>query len=210
MFAETLRSLETFVGSATGRATRIGPPLDVAATSPEAAPGEPAKARTDSAAGSVIGGEPAITLHLVSVAKTERLQNQDREVTPDPSGNGAVRVRQAPGWFDLTVAIEDDAGELQAAESMERLIAATMRSGDLAAALAVDSEYPIYAAIDTPSSDELRAWWQHGLIRTPGAALRAVVTVAVQPFEHQPTGIVRTRRLHSDDMRTKVRETVER
>ncbi len=131
-------------------------------------------------------------------------------MTPDPSGNGAVRVRQAPGWFDLTVAIEDDAGELQAAESMERLIAATMRSGDLAAALAVDSEYPIYAAIDTPGPDELRAWWQHGLIRTPGAALRAVVTVAVQPFEHQPTGIVRTRRLHSDDMRTKVRETVER
>ena len=93
---------------------------------------------------------------------------------------------------------------------MERLIAATMRSGDLAAALAVDSEYPMYAAIDTPGPDELRAWWQHGLIRTPGAALRAVVTVAVQPFEHAPTGIVRTRRLHSDDMRTKVRETVER
>jgi hypothetical protein len=205
MFAETLRSLETFVGSATGRATRIGPPLDVAGHADEAAGAERRKGATgaDSA-------EPAITLHLVSVAKTERLQNQDREVTPDPSGNGAVRVRQAPGWFDLTIAIEDDADELRAAESMERLIAATMRSGDLAAALAVDSEYPIYAAIDTPGPDELRAWWQHGLIRTPGAALRAVVTVAVQPFEHQPTGIVRTRRLHSDDMRTKVRETVER
>ncbi|MCI4353967.1 MAG: hypothetical protein L3K06_01205 [Thermoplasmata archaeon] len=209
MFAETLRSLEAFVGSATGRATRIGPPLEVTAGtgSTEPTPGDHAKARTD---GGGDGAEPAITLHLVSVARTERLQNQDREVTPDPSGNGAVRVRQAPGWFDLTVAIEDDADELVAAESMERLIAATMRSGDLAAALAVDSEYPIYAAIDTPGPDELRAWWQHGLIRTPGAALRAVVTVAVQPFEHQPTGIVRTRRLHSDDMRTKVRETVER
>ena len=203
MFAETLRSLEAFVGTATGRATRIGPPLEVAGGTDQAGASDRRKNAAD-------GAEPAITLHLVSVAKTERLQNQDREVTPDPSGNGAVRVRQAPGWFDLTVAIEDDADELRTAESMERLIAATMRSGDLAAALGVDSEYPIYAAIDTPGPDELRAWWQHGLIRTPGAAMRAVVTVAVQPFEHQPTGIVRTRRLHSDDMRTRVRETVER
>jgi hypothetical protein len=197
MFAETLQSLARFIGSSTGRPTRIGPPLEVA--------GDAATPKAKAA-----DGDAAITLHLVSVARTERFQNQDREVTPDPSGNGAVRVRQAPGWFDLTVAIEDLGDELEAAESMERLIAATMQTGDLSTALAVESEYPVYATIDTPGADELRAWWQHGLIRTPGAALRAVVTVAVQPFKHEPTGVVRTRRLHSDDMRTKVRETVER
>ena len=34
--------------------------------------------------------------------------------------------------------------------------------------------------------------------------------MAVQPFELAPVGIVRSRRLHTDDLRTRVRETVER
>ena len=57
---------------------------------------------------------------------------------------------------------------------------------------------------------ELHTWWGAGLVRVPRAALKAVMTMAVQPFELAPVGIVRSRRLHTDDLRTRVRETVER
>jgi hypothetical protein len=143
------------------------------------------------------------------VLRTDRFRNADREVSPAAGGNG-VAVRRAPGWFDLTVAIEAGGDQLAAAESIERLLAATMRTGDLATTLELGGEYPVYASIDTPTIEELQTWLQNGLIRRTGGVLRAVVTVAVQPFEPSRVDIVRTRRIHTDDMRTKARETVQR
>ena len=46
--------------------------------------------------------------------------------------------------------------------------------GDLARTLGLESEYPVYALIDTPTEAELHAWWRHGLVRVPRAALKAV------------------------------------
>jgi hypothetical protein len=198
VFAEALTALAAFVQEATGQPARVGRPG--AGTALRATP-----------AGVELSDDPAgsITLHLVSIARTERFQGAAREVARDPSGNG-LSVRHGPGWYDMTVALEAGGDETAAAEALERLLSAGMRVGDLARTLGLESQYPVYALIDTPTEDELHAWWRPDLVQIPRAALKAVVTMAVQPFELAPVGFVRSRRLHTDDMRTKVRETVER
>jgi hypothetical protein len=198
MFAEALRALATFTTEATGHPTRIG------ATAVDLAPGREAGSGRAATA-----GDPAITLSLVSVIRTERLRNVDREVAGAQSAN-TVSLRQGPGWYDLTVAVEPGGDQLAAAESIERLLTAVLRAGDLATALTLDSDYPVYAAMETPTAEELQTWWQHGLTSGRGAALRAVVTVALQPNEPEKVEIVQRRRINVDDLRTKVRETVER
>lgn len=205
MFPEALTALATFVGEATGQPVRVGRAGTAAALTAPADKGAPAvpadTATPDEAAG--------VTLHLVSIARTERFQTMNREIARDANG-GATTMRQGPGWFDLTVALEVSGDQLAAADTYERLLAAGLRAGDLARTLGLESEYPVYALIDTPSEDELRSWWGGGIVGGSRAALKAVITVAVQPFELAPVGIVRSRRLHTDDMRTRVRETVER
>jgi hypothetical protein len=192
VFGEALTALAGFAHEATGRPVRLG--------SPDGAHDE--RGEHDETGASV-------AIHLVSVARTERFKTGTREVGHDPTGTG-LSVRPGPGWFDLTVALEADGEETAAAEALERLLSAGIRVGDLAKALGLDSQYPVYALIDTPDMEELHAWWRHGVVRVPRAALKATVTVAVQPFEMAPVGIVRSRRLDTDDMRTRVRETVER
>ena len=73
-----------------------------------------------------------------------------------------MAVRQGPGWFDLTVALEVAGDEIAAADTMERLLAAGIRVGDLSRALGLESEYPVYALIDTPTEAELHIWWRAG------------------------------------------------
>lgn len=204
MFPEALTALAAFAGDATGQPVKMGRTGATAAALARKSGGgadAPADASADDA--------PGVTIHLVSVARTERFQTSNREVARDATGTG-LQMRQGPGWFDLTVAIEAGGDEAAAADSIERILSAGIRVGDLAKALDLASEYPVYALIDTPSDEELHAWWEYGLVRVPRAALKAVMTMAVQPFELAPVGIVRSRRLDTDDMRTRVRETVER
>jgi hypothetical protein len=201
VFPEALTALAAFVGEATGQPARVGRAGTAAALTAPADKGAPADATAEEAAG--------VTLHLVSIARTERFQTSNREIARDVNG-GATSMRQGPGWFDLTVALEVAGDQLAAADTYERLLAAGLRAGDLARTLGLESEYPVYALIDTPSEDELRSWWGGGIVGGSRAALKAVMTVAVQPFELAPVGIVRSRRLHTDDLRTRVRETVER
>jgi hypothetical protein len=204
MFAEAIRALEVFAADATGWPTRVGPAL---AEMPAEHGGQPA---ATSAQSRITAAAPdhVISLQLVSVFRNERLRNNDREVA---NGSGArAAIRRPPGWFDLTVAMEAGGDQLSAAEAIERLLAATLRAGNLAEALQIAGEYPVYASIDTPTPEELQSWWEHGMTHSAGAALRAVVTVAVQPFETAQVEIVRSRRIHTDDLRTHVRETVER
>ena len=204
MFAEALTALAAFAQEATGQPARIGRPgaAGVALTAPAGGEAAAAEQPADDPAG-------VVTLHLVSIARTERFQAANREVSRDPTGTG-MAVRQGPGWYDLTVALEAGGEETAAADALERLLSAGIRAGDLARTLGLESEYPVYALVDTPTEAELHAWWRHGLVRVPRAALKATMTVAVQPFELAPVGIVRSRRLHTDDLRTRVRETVER
>ena len=223
MFPEALTALAAFAQEATGQPTRVGRAgaAVAALTSPgrearreardphEPGPDDSAASAADHSGDTADDPSGAITLHLVAIARTERFQGANREVARDPSGTG-LSVRQGPGWYDLTVAVEVGGDETQAADSLERLLSAGIRVGDLATKLELESEYPVYALIDTPTEDELRAWWRYGLVRVPRAALKAVMTMAVQPFELAPVGIVRSRRLHTDDLRTRVRETVER
>ncbi len=204
MFAEAIRALEVFAADATGWPTRIGPAL---AALPAEQGGQPAGTSAQSRI-KAAAPDQVISLQLVSVFRNERLRNNDREVA-GASGTRAA-IRRPPGWFDLTVAMEAGGDQLSAAEAIERLLAATLRVGNLAEALQVAGEYPVYASIDTPTPEELQSWWEHGMTHSAGAALRAVVTVAVQPFETAQVEIVRSRRIHTDDRRTKVRETVER
>jgi hypothetical protein len=204
MFAEAIRALEVFAADATGWPTRVGPAL---AALPAEQGGQPAGTSAQSRI-KAAAPEQVISLQLVSVLRNERLRNNDREVAGG-SGNRAA-IRRPPGWFDLTVAMEAGGDLLSAAEAIERLLAATLRVGNLAEALQIAGEYPVYASIDTPTPEELQSWWEHGMTHSAGAALRAVVTVAVQPFETAQVEIVRSRRIHTDDRRTKVRETVER
>jgi hypothetical protein len=202
MFPEALEALAAFAHEATGLPARVGR-AGLATTALKAPAGDStAVEQPDDAAGGV-------TLHLVSVARTERFQGANREVARDPTGTG-MAVRQGPGWYDLTVALEAGGEATASADALERLLSAGIRVGDLARTLGLESEYPVYALIDTPTEAELHAWWRHGVVRLPRAALKAVMTVAVQPFELAPVGIVRSRRLHTDDLRTRVRETVER
>jgi hypothetical protein len=204
MFAEAIRALEVFAADATGWPTRVGPALAVLPAEQGGQPaGTSAQSRIKAAA-----PDQVISLQLVSVFRNERLRNNDREVAGG-SGNRAA-IRRPPGWFDLTVAMEAGGDQLSAAEAIERLLSATLRVGNLAEALQIAGEYPVYASIDTPTPEELQSWWEHGMTHSAGAALRAVVTVAVQPFETAQVEIVRSRRIHTDDRRTKVRETVER
>jgi hypothetical protein len=204
MFAEAIRALEVFAAEATGWPTRVGPALTVLPAEQGGQPaGTSAQSRIKAAA-----PDQVISLQLVSVFRNERLRNNDREVAGG-SGNRAA-IRRPPGWFDLTVAMEASGEQLSAAEAIERLLSATLRVGNLAEALQIAGEYPVYASIDTPTSEELQSWWEHGMTHSAGAALRAVVTVAVQPFETAQVEIVRSRRIHTDDLRTHVRETVER
>ena len=200
MFPEALTALASFVHEATGQPARVG-----RAGSASAAIAAPHATKEDGPAGEPSG----VTLHLVSIARTERFHGAVREVSRDPTGTG-MTVRQGPGWYDLTVVLEADGDETAAADALERLLSAGIRVGDLATKLDLDSEYPVYALIDTPTEEELHAWWGADLVRIPRAALKAVMTVAVQPFELAPVGVVRSRRLHTDDLRTRVRETVER
>ena len=201
VFPEALTALAAFVGEATGQPTRVGRAGTAAALTAPADKGAAADARPAEEAG--------VTLQLVAIARTERFQTMNREIARDANG-GATSMRQGPGWFDLTVALEVGGDQLAAADTYERLLAAGLRAGDLARTLGLESEYPVYALIDTPSEDELHAWWGAGIVGGSRAALKAVVTVAVQPFELAPVGIVRSRRLHTDDLQTRVRETVER
>jgi hypothetical protein len=205
MFAEAIRALEVFAADATGWPTRVGP---ATVALPEGAgplpTGTSAQSRKQAAAPYQV-----ISLHLVSVSRNDRLRNAEREVSS--AGNGtAAGIRRPPGWFDLTVALEAGGDQVSAAEAIERLLSATLRAGNLAESLQIAGDYPIYASIDTPTPEELQSWWQHGMTGSAGAALRAVVTVAVQPFETAQVGIVQSRRIHTDDLRTQVRETVER
>jgi hypothetical protein len=204
MFAEAIRALEVFAADATGWPTRVGPALAAVPAEDGGRPaGTSAQSRIKAAA-----PDHVISLQLVSVLRNERLRNNDREVG---GGSGSqAAIRKPPGWFDLTVAMEAGGDQLSAAEAIERLLAATLRAGNLAEALQIAGEYPVYASIDTPTPEELQSWWEHGMTHSAGAALRAVVTVAVQPFETAQVEIVRSRRIHTDDMRTHVRETVER
>ncbi|MDP9483045.1 MAG: hypothetical protein M3P84_07470 [Chloroflexota bacterium] len=203
MFPEALSALASFVQEATGQPTRVGRTGSAgAALTAPAAKGEP----VDPPAAEEAAG---VTLHLVAIARTERFQTPNREIARGGDG-GATSVRQGPGWFDLTVALEVGGDQLAAADTFERLLSAGLRAGDLARTLDIESEYPVYALIDTPSEEELHSWWGAGLVTGSRAALKAVMTVAVQPFELAPVGIVRSRRLHTDDLRTRVRETVER
>jgi hypothetical protein len=205
VFPEALTALATFAQEATGQPARVG--RAAAAAAALAAPaGDAPSVTADQSADDPAG---VVTLHLVSIARTERFQAANREVSRDPSGTG-MSVRQGPGWYDLTVALEVGGDEIAAADALERLLSAGIRVGDLARSLGLESEYPVYALIDTPTEAELHTWWGAGLIRVPRAALKAVMTMAVQPFELAPVGIVRSRRLHTDDLRTRVRETVER
>lgn len=211
MFPEALTALATFAQEATGQPARVGRPGTAAAALAASTTHRGAADETPPSADEPADDGPAgaVTLHLVSIARTERFQTSNREVARDPSGTG-MAVRQGPGWFDLTVALEVAGDEIAAADAMERLLAAGIRVGDLSRALGLESEYPVYALIDTPTEAELHTWWGAGLVRVPRAALKAVMTMAVQPFELAPVGIVRSRRLHTDDLRTRVRETVER
>ena len=209
MFPEALAALAAFAEEATGRPTRVGRPGSVTAALTAPTRDRPATPAGGEAADPADDPSGAITLHLVSIARTERFQGANREVARDPSGTG-LSVRQGPGWYDLTVALEAGGDEAQAADALERLLSAGIRVGDLSRTLDLESEYPVYALIDTPTEGELHAWWRYGLIGVPRAALKAVMTMAVQPFELAPVGIVRSRRLHTDDLRTRVRETVER
>jgi hypothetical protein len=203
MFADALRALATFTSEVTGRPTRIGGPKGPAAGGAGQIP------ETVAADGTTAVAESDMNLSLVSVIRTDRFRNTNREVGGGSNGNG-VAIRQSPGWFDLTVAVEAGGDQLSAAEALERVLTAVVRAGDLSTALHVESEYPVYASLDTPTAEELQSWWQSGLLATRGAALRAVVTVALQPHEFAPVEIVRSRRIHTDDRRTNVRETVER
>lgn len=202
MFPEALTALATFVGEATGQPARVGRAGTAAALT---APADKAASADTPAAEEAAG----VTLHLVAIARTERFQTMNREIARDANG-GATTMRQGPGWFDLTIALEVGGDQLAAADTYERLLAAGLRAGDLARTLGLESEYPVYALIDTPSEDELHSWWGGGIVGGSRAVLKAVITVAVQPFELAPVGIVRSRRLHTDDLRTRVRETVER
>jgi hypothetical protein len=205
MFAEAIRALEVFAADATGWPTRVGPALaEVPAEHGGQRAGTSAQSRIRPAA-----PDQVISLQLVSVLRNERLRNNDREVGRT-SGSNAAAIRRPPGWFDLTVALEAGGDQLSAAGAIERLLAATLRAGNLAEELQIAGEYPVYASIDTPTPEELQSWWEHGMTQSAGAALRAVVTVAVQPFETAQVEIVRSRRIHTDDRRTHVRETVER
>ena len=220
MFPEALTALAAFVHEATGQPVRVGR-SSTAAAELTAGPAKPTTAATATSAPAAGTGEArghdardqespeGITLHLVSIARTERFQSAGREVSRDPTGAG-MAVRQGPGWYDLTVAMEVGGDETAAADALERLLSAGIRVGDLARSLGLESEYPVYAQIETPAADELRAWWEYGLVRGPRAAIKAVMTMAVQPFELAPVGFVRSRRLHTDDLHTQVRETVER
>jgi hypothetical protein len=201
VFPEALSALAAFIGEATGQPTRVGRTGSATALTAPAGDGPVADAAADEA--------PGVTLHLVSIARTERFQTPNREIARGGDG-AATSVRQGPGWFDLTVALEVGGDQLAAADTFERLLSAGLRAGDLARTLGLESEYPVYALIDTPSEEELHTWWGAGLVSGSRAALKAVMTVAVQPFELAPVGIVRSRRLHTDDLRTRVRETVER
>jgi hypothetical protein len=208
VFPEALTALATFAQEATGQPARIGRPGAAAAalTASGTSTGADGPSTPDRPADDPAG---TVTLHLVSIVRTERFQAAAREVSRDPSGTG-MAVRAGPGWYDLTVALEAGGDEIAAADSLERLLSAGIRAGDLARSLGIESEYPVYAVIDTPTEAELHGWWEYGLVRLPRAALKAVMTMAVQPFELAPVGIVRSRRLHTDDLRTRVRETVER
>jgi hypothetical protein len=204
MFAEAIRALEVFAANATGWPTRVGPALSaMPATAGERQMGTSAQSRIAPAA-----PDQEILLNLISVTRNDRLRNAEREV--GAGSNGGAAIRRPPGWFDITVALEAGGDQVSAAEAIERLLSATLHAGNLAESLQIAGEYPVYASIDTPSPEELQTWWQHGLTRSGGAAIRAVVTVAVQPFETAQVGIVQTRRIHTDDMRTRVRETVQR
>lgn len=214
MFPEALTALAAFAQEATGQPARVGRPgtASAALTAPAShGPAARKVADDEPSATDEPVDDPAgtVTLHLVSIARTERFQTTNREVSRDPTGTG-MAVRQGPGWYDLTVALEVGGDEIAAADAIERLLSAGIRVGDLSRALGLESEYPVYALIDTPTEAELHTWWGAGLVRVPRAALKAVMTMAVQPFELAPVGIVRSRRLHTDDMRTRVRETVER
>jgi hypothetical protein len=206
MFAESIRALEVFAADATGWPTRVGAALgDLPAKAGETSGGgTSAQSRIRAAS-----PDQVISLHLVSVTRNDRLRNADREVGGG-SSSGTAGIRRPPGWFDLTVALEAGGDEVSAAEAIERILSATLYAGNLAETLQIAGDYPVYASIDTPSLEELQTWWQNGLTRSAGAALRAVVTVAVQPFETAQVGIVQHRRIHVEDKRTHIRETVER
>jgi hypothetical protein len=211
MFAEALRALAAFTEEATGMHAQLGGGQVVAAAeaiSKGSGGGEDKAVAAEGTprAGAVTGD--VVTLSLVSVHRTDRFRNTDREVLP--AGSGAVAIRQPPGWFDLTVVIEPGGDQITAAEATERLLSAVIRQGDISSQLEVGGDYPIYASIDTPTPDELQGWLQHGWTRGSGAAVRAVMTVAVQPHEAGPVGIVRSRRIHTEHLRTHVRETIER
>jgi len=227
MFAEALQALAAFTEEATGMPARLGA-RQVIAAAEATGDGRAATAKKGGGAGGGAasadpdgdliapdGGplaaavaEDVVTLSLVSVHRTERFRNNDREVLA--AGSGSVTVRQPPGWFDLTVVIEPGGDQITAAEATERLLAAVIRQGDISSRLEVGGDYPVYASIDTPTPDELQGWLLHGWTRGSGAAVRAVVTVAVQPHEADPVGIVRSRRIHTEHLRTHVRETIER
>lgn len=210
MFTEALDALRRFVAESAGipvyiRATGAA---SGAADRPGAAPLEPA--RGAAAAGAALADTGAVlSLRLVSVTRSDRPGSGDREVVH--GGNGAgVTVRPGPRWYDLVVAIEPEGDALAGAEALERVLAATIRTRGLATALAVGDEYPAHVVLDALGHDELEQWRKSGVGGRSGAVLSCILTLAVQPFEPVPTGIVATRRIRVEDRRTHAADTVER
>src|SRR5438105_5657556 len=151
MFAEALRALAAFTEEATGMPARLGA-RQVVAAAEATGDGRAATAR-GGGSGAVAGpadadadlvapdggplaaavSDDVVSLSLVSVHRTDRFRNTDREVLA--AGSGSVTVRQPPGWFDLTVVIEPGGDQITAAEATERLLAAVIRQGDISSRL---------------------------------------------------------------------------
>src|ERR1051325_6426367 len=91
MFAEALRALAVFTEEATGMHARIGGRQVVG----EADTGADVVA-PDGAPLGAGAADDVVTLSLVSVHRTDRFRNTDREVLP--GAGGSVTVRQPPGW----------------------------------------------------------------------------------------------------------------
>jgi hypothetical protein len=212
MFTEALDALRRFVAESAGVPVYVrtaGPAAvgsgaaGVGSSPPDAAPG------ADAAAGANGGPAVALSLRLVSVTRSDRPRSSDREVIAGGNGNGAT-VRPGPRWYDLVVAIEPEGDALAGADALERVLSATIRTRGLATALAVGDEYPAHAVLDALGHEELEQWRRSGVGGRSGAVLSCVLTLAVQPFEPVPTGIVATRRVRVEDRRTHAADTVER
>ena len=225
MFTEVIDALARFIGEASGVPVRVvpwgaqaGAGTAGAATrgsaaaaggahAPAAGTEDAAPAPSPSAVGVAEPPSAAIALQIAAITRSERMGVSDREVRR--TGNG-TSVRPGAGWYDLSIALVPEGDGAAAAEALERVLLASMKAGNLGVALSIESAYPVHATLDAPDSDELARFWRPALGGTATAMLTCRLTVALQPFEPAPSEVVRTRRIHVEDKRTTVRETVER